>query len=271
MLDAFKAWMDTWASGTGAYILNKVLPALLILAVGLIVIRILLTIINKTLTKSPLEKAAVSLIRSVIRIVLYLLLILILASSLGIDVTGIVALASVLTLAVSLALQDALTNLIGGFTLLSTKPFRSEDFVEIAGQSGTVKEIGLTYTKLLTADGKIVSIPNKSVVNAEILNYTAAGIRRVDINIGVSYNCKVDDVMAVLKLAANCPTILPDREPYTAVSGYGESTINYVLQVWTTADNYWPTLHTINRSIQSLFEQHQIQFSYPHLNIHVDK
>ena len=133
-----------WAKSLSGFALTKVLPAVFVLMIGVLVIRIIMKIIKKTLERAHTEKAVSSLIVSVARIVLYLLLGLIVASGLGIDVTGVVALASVLTLAISLALQDALTNLIGGFTLLYTKPFVSGDFVEIAGQSGSVKEVGLT-------------------------------------------------------------------------------------------------------------------------------
>ena len=109
-------------------------------------------IVHKALERSKLEKAAHSLIRTLVRTVIYVLLALMVASGLGIDVTGVVALASVLTLAVSLSVQNLLTNVLGGFTLLYTHPFKSGDFVEVAGKSGTVQEISMTYTKLATAD-----------------------------------------------------------------------------------------------------------------------
>ena len=110
---------------------------------------------------------------------------LIVASTLGIDVTSIVALASVLTLALSLALQNMVSNIIGGFTILYTQPFHSGDYVEIAGQSGTVQEINMTYTKLTTPDNKVISIPNSAVVAAQIVNYSAEETRRVSIDVSV--------------------------------------------------------------------------------------
>ncbi len=255
----------------GNYALYSLLPALAILIIGLIIVKLVITVINKILQKTKLEKAALTLIRSVIRVVLYLLLVLIVASSLGIDVTGVIALASVLTLAVSLAVQDALTNLVGGFTLLCTKPFSSGDYVEIAGLSGSVQEIGLTYTKLLTPDSKVASIPNKSVVSAEIVNYTVSGLRRVDISISASYDSPIEKVLAALQEAAQVSTRLEDRPVYTAVSSYGDNAINYILQIWTTADQYWPTMHTVNKRIQESFEAHGVSMTYPHLNVHLDK
>jgi small conductance mechanosensitive channel len=193
------------------------------------------------------------------------------ASRLGIDVTGVVALASVLTLAVSLALQNILANVIGGFTLLYTKPFSSGDFVEIAGQSGTVQEIGLSYTKLNTADNKVVSIPNSAVVAAEIVNYTVAGTRRVDVVISASYDTPVELVLETLKEAGRLPTVLSDIAPFAAVKNYGESSIEYVLQLWCASGDYWTTLFDAQRIIKAVFDAKGIEMTYPHLNVHIQK
>ena len=264
-------FIKNWLTGLGNYALGNILPAVILLLVGLIIIRIIMKLVVKGLEKSKLEKAAHTLIKSVIRVALYLLLLLIVASSIGIDVTGVVALASVLTLAVSLALQNALANVVGGFTLLSNKPFVSGDFVEIAGQSGTVQEVGLTYTKLATADNKIASIPNSSVVAAQIVNYSTSGSRRVDVTVSASYSCSVEDVLEALRQAGSVPTVLADKAPFAAVSSYGESAINYVLQVWCASGDYWTTLFEVNKNVKTVFEEKGIAFTYPHLNVHLDK
>ncbi len=261
----------SWLGIAGTFAVSKVLPAVIITVVGVLAIRLLMKLIKAALEKSKLEKAAHSLICSVLRVVLYALLGLIVASDLGIDVTGIVALASVLTLAISLSVQTALTNLIGGFTLLYTKPFVSGDFVEVAGQSGVVKEIGLTYTKLATADNKIVSIPNSAVVAAEIVNYTASGTRRVDITASASYGAPVEQVLEALRQAGEVGTALAEPKPFAAVQSYGESAINYVLQVWCKAEDYWVTLFEANRRVKSVFDEKDIQMTYPHINVHLDK
>lgn len=242
---------------------------MLILAVGLMVIRVLMRLLTNAFSRSKWDKSASGLILSVIRVTAYVLLALIAASALGIDVTGVVALASVLTLALSLALQDALANLIGGFTLLYTKPFHMEDYVQIGDQSGTVKQIGLTYTRLLTSDGKTVSIPNSTVVSAQIVNFTASGQRRVDITVQVAYGCEPEQVMAALLEAADLPAVLQEKPPYTAVSAYGESAVSYLLQVWTATEDYWPTLHTIHKRIPAVFQQRGISMTYPHINVHI--
>ena len=255
----------------GAFAAAKLLPMVLLSALGILAIQLVQKLVRKVLEKSKLEKAAHTLIVTAVQVVLYILLGLAVASGLGIDVTGVVALTSVLTLAVSLSVQDLLANVFGGFTLLYTKPFVSEDFVEIAGQSGVVKEIGLTYTKLTTGDNKVVSIPNRAVVAAEIVNYTVTGTRRVDISVSASYEAPIALVLETLREAGNVPTILESEGVFAAVDSYGDSAIRYVLRVWSTADNYWDTYFTINENVKKLFDEKGVEMTYPHLNIHVAK
>ena len=193
------------------------------------------------------------------------------ASKLGIDVTGVVALASVLTLAISLSVQNTLTNVISGFTLLYTKPFIAGDFVEIAGQSGTVREVGLTYTKLITADNKCISIPNGNVTSAQIINYTVMGTRRAEILVSASYDAPVEKVLEALLQAAKVETALETPAPAAVVKNYGDSAIEYQLFVWSVSGDYWSTLCTVKKNVKVIFDAQGIEMTYPHLNVHLDK
>ena len=258
-------------SGVGGFALNRLFPATVLLLVGLMIVRLILRIVKAMLKKSHLEQAAHSLIRSVVKVVLLILLGLIVASSLGVDVTGIVALASVLTLAVSLSIQDLLTNVFGGFTLLYTHPFKAGDFVEIAGQIGSIKEIGLAYTKLNTADNKLVFIPNSAVVSAEIVNYTANGSRRIEIKATASYDAPMEDVLSALKEAANLDTVEKDPAIFVAVNSYGDHEIEYILRFWSKNEYYGDNLFGVNKRIKEIFDARGIEMSYPHLNVHLDK
>ena len=250
----------------------SVLPAVAMLVVGMLAIRVIMKLVDKSMAKSKLEKAAVSLIRSLLRVVLWVLLGLMVASKLGIDVTGVVALASVASLALSLSLQDALSNVIGGFMLLSNHPFHSGDYVEIAGQGGVVQTIDITYTKLTTGDNKTISIPNSAVVSSQIVNYSTSGTRRVDINVSASYDAPIAAVKAALLEAAKLDTVLDaPAAPFAAVVSYGDSAINYTLRVWTTAADYWTTFFTINEKIKEAFDKAGVEMTYPHLNVHIDK
>ena len=251
--------------------LDSVLPAAVLLITGFFAVRLLLRLADRSMAGTKMEKAARSLIRSLLQVVLYGLLILMTASRLGIDVTGVVALASVASLALSLALQDALSNIIGGFTLLSTKPFRSGDFVEIAGQAGSVQTIDLTYTKLSTPDNKIISIPNSAVVSGQIINYSSSGTRRVDIAIRADYDADPQAVKAALLRAARIPTVLAEpAAPLAAILSYGESGIEYILQVWTAGPNYWTTTYAVNENIKREFDAAGIRLTYPHVNVHLE-
>jgi small conductance mechanosensitive channel len=263
--------MTQWLINLGTSLANRLLPFLLIMIAGILMIKIILRIVNKALEKSKLEKAAHSLIKSLTRTVLYLLLGLIAASSLGIDVTGIIALASVLSLAVSLSVQNLLTNIIGGFTLLYTKPFKSGDYVEIAAESGTVSEIGMTYTKLITPDNKLIYIPNSAVVAADITNYSITGTRRVELKISTSYDAPTETVLKALYEVAQVEGVMADPAPFAAVSTYGDHAIEYTLRVWTATEDYWTVYFTMNEKVRTIFKQNDISMTYPHLNVHLDK
>jgi len=254
-----------------AFLTVTVVPALIVLVAGILIIRIVNKIIKTALDKSKLEKAAHSLILSVANVAMYIVLGLIVATKLGIDVTSIVALASVLTLAVSLALQNIMSNVIGGFTILSTQPFHSGDYVEIAGQSGTVEEINMSYTKLATPDNKLISIPNSAVVAAQIVNYSSSETRRVDVNVSASYDAPVQKVIDALVLAGTVDNVLLDPAPFAAVTAYGDSAISYTLRVWVKNADYWDVFFTVNQNVKKIFDEQDIIMTYPHLNVHLDK
>ena len=253
------------------FLTGTVVKAVILLVIGVLVIRLVMNLLKKTLEKSKLEKAAHTLILSLARVTLYILLLLSVASSLGIDVTGIVALASVLTLALSLALQNMVSNIIGGFTILYTHPFHSGDYVEIAGQSGTVEEINMTYTKLSTPDNKVISIPNSAVVAAQIVNYSAQSTRRVEITVSAAYTIPTQKVIDALALAGTMDKVLLDPAPMAVLTGYGESAINYSLRVWVKTEDYWDVYFALNQRVKAVFDEQGITMTYPHLNVHLDK
>lgn len=264
--------LTNWLASQGVSLVSALTKTVIIAVIGILLIRIVMKIVNKALERSKLEKAAHSLIKTLARTVMYILLSLILASSLGIDVTGVVALASVVSLAVSLAVQNMLTNIVGGFTILYTHPFSSGDYVEIAGQSGTVKEVGMAYTKLTTSDNKVISIPNSAVVSAEIVNYSVTGTRRAEITVSASYNTPPQKVIDTLLSCANEPTILSEpAQPKAVLTSYGDSAINYSLRFWVNTDDYWDAYWAVNQKIKTVFDENGVEMSFPHLNVHLDK
>ena len=250
---------------------KKFCSAVVILAVGVLAIRIFMRLLRATLEKSHMEKAAYSLITSLAKAAMYVILFLIAASALGIDVSSIVALASVLTLALSLALQNMVSNVIGGFTILYTHPFRSGDYVEIAGQGGTVREINMAYTILATPDNRVVSIPNSAVVAAQIVNYSSADSRRVELPVSASYDAPHQKVLDALVLAGTVDNALLEPAPSAVITGYGDSAINYSLRVWVKPEDYWDVYFLVNQRIKDIFDQQGIEMTYPHMNVHMVK
>ena len=267
MINEMKTWLTVFVSdGAG-----KLLTALLILIGGIIAVRIMMKVLTKFLETGKLEKAAHTLIKSLARVVLYLLLGLMVADSLGIDVTGVIALASVLTLSVSLALQNALGNVFGGCTLLYTAPFHSGDFVDIGAESGTVVEIGMTYTKLRTPDNKMISIPNSTVVGGDIVNYSITGTRRLDIPVTAVYHEASPKVLDALLQAANHDKVLLDPVPVAVVDSYGDSTVRYILRVWTKTEDYWDVRNDIMLKIREIFDAEGIEMIHPHIHVYTEK
>ena len=248
---------------------HKILFAVILLVIGVLAIRIVMKLLKRTLERTKLEKAAHTLITSLCSVVLYILLGLSVASALGIDVTGVVALASVLTLSLSLALQNILANVIGGFTLLYTHPFHSGDYVEIAGQGGTVREINMSYTMLATADNKLISIPNSAVVAAQIVNYSAEETRRVAVEVSVSHDMPSQKVIDALVLAGTMDNVLLDPAPSAVLSGYTDSAICYSLRIWVKNADYWDVQFAVNQRVKQIFDEQGIPMAYPHLNVHL--
>ena len=263
--------MFDWKTLLGGAFLSRFFSALLIVILGVLAIRVVLTVLRKTLERSKLEKAAHSLILSLVRVGLYLVVFLSAASALGIDVTGIVALASVLTLALSLSLQNMASNVVGGFTILYNHSFHSGDFVEVAGQAGTVKEINMTYTVLITADNKMISIPNSSVVASQIVNYSAQETRRVEIAVSAGYDAPVQKVLDALVQAGTRENVLEDPAPQAVVTAYGDSAISYSLRLWVKTPDYWDVYFAVTQRVKEIFDEQGITMTYPHLIVHMEK
>lgn len=265
MLDTLLAFLS------GSLFFKKLMGTVLILVIGVLVIRVIMRLITAALEKSHLEKAAHSLILSLARAAMYVPLFLIAASQMGIDVSSIVALASVLTLALSLALQNMVSNLIGGFVILYTHPFHSGDYVEIAGQGGTVKEISMTYTVLATPDNRIISIPNSAVAAAQVVNYSSADSRRVELTVTASYDAPTQKVLDALVLAGTVDNALLNPAPSAVIVSYDDSAIRYSLRIWVKPGDYWDVYFQVNQRIKDVFDQQGIEMTYPHLNVHLDK
>ena len=249
---------------------EKLLPSLLALVAGLIIARLLCRLFERVLNRSKVEKSLHGFLRSLFRILLYVIVSLIVAGTLGLNVSSLVAILSVVSLAISLAVQGTLSNIAGGIQLLTSHPFHVGDFVEIADTDGVVAEIGMIYTRLTTTDNKSVYLPNSDVASSKIINYTAEGMRRVDLSFSASYGCAIEDVRTALLKAAQVEGALADPAPEAYVKEYAESHICYILRLWAPANDYWDVYFKVTEKVRDEFEKAGLSMTYPHLNVHLD-
>lgn len=257
----------------GAMSPEKLLSALLTLLVCIVVCRIVQRIFRKLLEHPKVDERARKYALAGIRIVLWIVTGLIVADQLGIPVTSLVALLSVFSLAVSLAVQSVLSNIAGGIVIFLNKPFKEGDFVETASGTGEVKEISLNYTYLETTDGLRVVVPNSTLSADRIINYTALGRRRVTVKVTASYDAPTETVRtACLSAVTHTDHILSDPAPEVLLNSYGASSIEYLVRVWCVPTNYGAVLFSLTERLRTAFAEHGVEMTYDHLNIHlVDK
>ncbi len=250
--------------------LSKLLPALVIVVVGYFIIRFTVKFFDAAIVRTKIPRNFHSVLHTVFRFVLWLIVLLMAANSLGFDTSSLVALLSVATLAFSLSLQSALSNVAGGVTVLSTQPFQVGEFVEIGGVSGTVTEVGIVYTKLSTVDNQVVLVPNSEVASSKIINYSAAGTRRVDLQFSASYDDDIETVKAALLNACLLPMVFTEPAPFVEVNSYGDHAICYDVRVWVNCADYWDAYYGVTNRVKVIFDETHIAMTYPHLNVHMD-
>ena len=254
----------------GALTLDKVVHVLLLILVGVVVIRVVLKLLDGMLARSKSLKSLSRYIHSVAKIAMTFILVLMVAEDVGIHTTSLVAMLSVAGLAVSLALQNTLSNVAGGIMLLVTTPFQVGDYVEADGVSGTVHAIDLSYTAILTIDGKEIFVPNSQLSGTKIVNYTVLGRRRVDLNFTASYDAPTATVkQAIGEVLEDIPQIITDPAPEIHLSDYQASSIQYVVRAWTTAADYWTVYYAIQEGVREAFDRHGVEMTYDHLNVHI--
>ncbi|MBQ2830076.1 MAG: mechanosensitive ion channel family protein [Oscillospiraceae bacterium] len=254
----------------GQLTLGGLFAAIITLVVCLLITRIVMRFLSRLLGKTRLDAQVKKYVLGALKFLLYTLTALIVADSLGIPVTSLVALLSVVSLALSLAVQDVLANVASGLVVLTTKPFHVGDYVETSGGEGTVCEISLTHTLLDTVGGQRVLVPNSTVAAGTITNYSALKNRRVAHIVTVSYDTPTGEVLsALLSVAEHTEGFLSDPEPLAAVEAYGESSIQYVLRFWVPSEVYWDAHYQSLSAIRTVFAERGIKMTYNHLNVHI--
>ena len=258
------------STSLGSFTLGEAFSALLTLLVCLLVIRTVMKVVSRLLSRTHLDAKVQKYIATALKAVLYILTALIILGSLNIDMTSLVALLSVCSLGVTLAMEDILGNMAGGLVILSTHPFHIGDYVEADGVGGTIEEIALNHTKLLTANGQYIMVPNRSLSSSKITNYSRLGRRRIAVAVTASYDASTKDVFAACAEAMDMtPNLLSDPAPVTRLTGYGESSIEYTLYCWTAVGDYWDSYFALMENIRTAFDKYNVEMTYNHLNVHV--
>ena len=241
-------------------------------AICLLSVKLILVCYDKLMKRSKLDSLVCNIVRIVLKAFLLFIALIIALSSLGIPVSALVATLSVVGVAFSLAIQGFLSNAFGGVQIISTKPFKTGDHIEVGSDSGLVHNVGLFYTKLYTFDKKLIQIPNSKIANDTIINYTSADIRRVEVIVCLSYENEVSKVLSVLaKTFEAHPLVLSEEglQPYAHVKEYQYSHICYTARAWCKTEDYWTVYFDTMDTLQSSFAKYGVTFSYPHMNVHM--
>lgn len=254
----------------GMFTWDNLLSAAIALVVCILAIMIIMKILRKMFSRSKMEPSLAGFILKVIKIALEFAAVMIVAGSLGFDVTALLAVFSLLGLAISLSVQNLLGNLVSGVVLLMNKPIRDGDYIQAGGAEGVVKNIGLFYTELTTLDNKTVSVPNSDLSAGQIVNFTREDNRRVDLVVGASYDCGTEDVKKALYDAiARTDKVLADPAPQVLVEEFGASVIKYTVRAWCRHEDYWDVHYGINDNVLAAFNDAGVKMSYEHVNVHM--
>lgn len=264
------ATLDALATLPEKLNLWRVLYIVALVVIGFVIIKLLMMVVDRFLRRSKLDRSLHTFIRSSVRAVLIFLVILVVVDALGVPITSLVALFSVVGLALSLAMQGVLSNLAGGIMVLWSKPFQVGDFVRIGGITGTVKDVTLVYTKVNTTDNKLVYLTNKAVSESTVENFSGESVRRVELTFSASYDSPIEDVKgAILAVIAGQPKALDDPAPIVGVIRYGSSAIEYNAWFWCAGEDYWEVLYAVNEGVKRAFDEKGLQMTYDHLNVHM--
>ncbi|MBQ6788211.1 MAG: mechanosensitive ion channel [Lachnospiraceae bacterium] len=252
----------------------RVLFAALIFFIGFRLIKLIRKILKKSLTKASVELGVIQFLDSLLKIALNIILILIVASNFGFDATSVVALMGSAGVAVGLALQGSLSNIAGGILILLLKPFRVGDYIieDSNGNEGTVKEIGIFFTKLQTGDNKIVILPNGTLANNSMTNFSEAHLRRVDITVGISYDADIQKAKDILwRIINEDADVKQDDTKKVFVDSLGASEVVLGLRVYCENAKYWELKWRLLETIKLTFDKENIEIPYQKLDVHVLK
>ncbi len=261
--------------GTLPYVNIRVfdlLLALIVLAVGFFLVKFIVYFFKKSMKKSKLPSLVIEFLGRFLSILLYIVIILLAASALGVHVGSVViAVSAIIGLVLGFGLQDTMNNLLSGVWIAALRPLDKGERVEIQDHEGVVTSVGLMATELLKPDNTRITIPNKLVWNQPIVNFSRMDERRVDIDVGISYDGDVDKAVKVaMKFMRSQRYVLDDPEPQVSVTELGDSSVDLVLKPWVKTENYWPAKFHLTKGIFKAYNEADIEIPYPQRDLHID-
>lgn len=261
----FEKIVDTIATNS-----MKIIIGLLVLLIGFKVIKKIVNNFVLFLEKREIDITVIKFLESLISTGLKVLLALtILVGYWGIELTGLTAILTSAGVAIGLALQGSLSNFAGGFIILLIRPFKVGDYIETGIYAGTVEQIGLFYTQLATIDNKLILIPNGTLSNGSLINYSAKENRRVDMTFSVGYENDVIKVKNVLTDIINKnKLILDDPEKFVGISAHGPSSVDFMIKVWCKTEDYWTIHFDLLEQVKIRFDEENISIPYPQMDVH---
>lgn len=246
------------------------LKASLTLVIGLWVIRLIVKVFDKTLTRAAVETSLHKFLLSLVGISLKTLLIISVISTLGVATTSFVAVLGAAGLAIGLALQGSLANFAGGVLILLFRPFKVGDFITAQGYSGTVNEIQVFQTILKTPDNKTIIIPNGGLSNGSVTNFSTEKTRRVDMVFGIGY---ADDLLKaknlLTEMAKSDERVLATPEPLIVVGELADSSVNFTVRLWTKSEDYWGVFFDMQERVKLQFDREGISIPFPQQDVHM--
>ncbi|MCR5791083.1 MAG: mechanosensitive ion channel [Lachnospiraceae bacterium] len=251
--------------------LMRILIAIVVLVAGRYVINFIRKWLRKILERSNVEPGNIQLLDQVVKVSLYFLVFLFVAAHFGIEAASVIALLGSAGLTIGLAFQGALSNFAGGVLLMSTKPFKLGDFIEIeASFTGTVTEIGLVHTKLLTVDNRVIIVPNGELANSTVINYTDREHRRVELTVSIAYSQDIDQAKAVLKKVIEAEKrVVHERDVLIYVEAMSASSVDLGIKVYTMTEQYLAVKWSLTEQIKKAFDREGIEIPFPQMDIHV--
>ena len=255
-----------WATTAGV----RLLIALVIMFISFKLINLIGRRIEKSADKHNADKTIMRTVSYIFKIGMKIVVAICLVGYVGINTSGLTALVTSLGVCVGLAVNGALSNLAGGVLIILTRPFRIDDFIEAQGYSGTVEDIHITNTKLLTTDNKVVYIPNGPLSSGSIVNYSLKDTRRVDEVFSISYASDFKRAKEILSEIIDAhPLVLKDPAPFIRVSGHADSSINITTRVWVQSADYWPVKFDMLEAVKERFDAEGIEIPYNQVDVHI--